>query len=236
MNPEPRILAADLINPILSTSGNYSNVYKCTLTTRRKSTLVAVKFVRFGSHNAKYYNRILREMHLRMKLNHPNIIQLLGITREFQGGSFPSLVFPWMPSGDLHCYIAYYGAGIETPIKMSLVRDIASGVTYLHKSHVVHGNLESKNVLIGPANRAYLTGFSLSTGLNDSQFLGTSEPGGVRFAAPECFIDGDSFLPNINSDIYSIGCVLYHVSVCLQIVNILKLAFRFSRDVCHGMI
>lgn len=67
------------------------------------------------------HQRILRELRLRMKLKHPNIIQLLGITKEFQGVSFPSFVFPWMPSGDLHCYIAYYGAGIETSAKMSLV-------------------------------------------------------------------------------------------------------------------
>lgn len=215
---ELKILATDLINPILSTSGDYSDVYKCTLTTAgRESTLVAVKFIRFGRHK-EYYDRILREIHLRMKLNHPNIIQLLGTTREFQGGSFPSFVFPWMPGGDLHCYISYHGTGIETPIKLSLVRDIASGVTYLHKSHVVHGNIESKNVLIGPENRAYLTGFSLSTDLKSSELLGTPEPGGVRFAAPECFIDeeGGNSLPIINSDIYSIGCVLFHIfSGCL---------------------
>lgn len=237
VHPEPNILATHLINPILSTSGDYSDVYKCTLTSGLESTLVAVKLVRFGRHK-KYYGRILREINLRMKLNHQNIIQLLGTTREFQGGSFPSFVFPWMPSGDLHCYIAYHGTGIETPTKLSLVRDIASGVTYLHKSHVVHGNLESKNVLIGPENRAYLTGFSLSTDLNTSQLLGAPESGGVRFAAPECFVDeeGDNSLPIINSDIYSIGCVLFHVSVCLEIVTILKLAFRFSQGVCHGMI
>lgn len=217
VHPEPNILATHLINPILSASGDYSDVYKCTLMTGRESTLVAVKFVRFGRHK-KYYDRILREINLRMKLNHPNIIQLLGTTSEFQGGSFPSFVFSWMPSGDLHCYIAYHGAGIETSIKLSLVRDIASGVTYLHKSHVVHGNLESKNVLIGPKNRAYLTGFSLSTDLNTSKLLGTPEPGGVRFSAPECFVneEGNNSLPIISSDIYSIGCVLFHVfSGCL---------------------
>jgi hypothetical protein len=65
--------------------------------------------------------RILREINLRVKLNHPNIIQLLGITTEFQGGNFPSFVFPWMPGGDLHCYIAYHGAGIEMSTKLSLV-------------------------------------------------------------------------------------------------------------------
>lgn len=217
VHPESKILATDLINPILSTSGDYSDVYKCTLMTGRESNLVAVKFVRFGGHK-EYYGRILREINLRVKLNHPNIIQLLGITTEFQGGNFPSFVFPWMPGGDLHCYIAYHGAGIEMSTKLSLVCDIASGVTYLHKSHVVHGNLESKNILIGPENRAYLTGFSLSTDLNASQLFGTSEPGGVRFAAPECFIDweDDHSLPIINSDIYSIGCVLFHVfSGCL---------------------
>ncbi|KAG1799346.1 kinase-like domain-containing protein [Suillus plorans] len=147
--------------------------------------------------------------------HHPNIIQLLGTTGDFQGGSFPSLVFPWMPSGDLHCYIAYHGAGIEASLKLSLARDIASGVTYLHESHVVHGNLESKNILIGPENRAYLTGFSLATDLDTGELFRIPEPGGVRFAAPECFIDkkGNS---SFNRDIYSIGCILLHVfSGCL---------------------
>ncbi|KAG1731180.1 kinase-like domain-containing protein [Suillus paluster] len=187
---------------------------------------VAVKFIRFGRHK-QYYERIIREIHLHMKLDHPNIIQLLGITKEFQGGSFPSLVFPWMPNGDLHCYIAYHGAGIEMSIKLSLARDIASGVAYLHKFHVVHGNLESKNVLMGPEpeNRAYLTGFSLSTVLSTSELSneysnnpGKPRSGAVRFAAPECFIEeeGDNSLPMINSDIYSIGCILFHVfSGCL---------------------
>lgn len=217
VHPELEILATDPTSQILSSSGDYSNVYRCTLTTSRESTPVAVKFVRFGSH-AQYYDRILRELRLRMKLKHPNIIQLLGIAKEFQGASFPSFVFPWMPSGDLHCYIAYHGVGIETSTKMSLVRDIVSGVAYLHKSHVVHGNLESKNVLIGPEDRAYLTGFSLSTDLTTSKSLGTPGPGGVRFAAPEYFIDeeGDNSFPIINSDIYSIGCILFHIfSGCL---------------------
>ncbi|KAG0701598.1 kinase-like domain-containing protein [Suillus ampliporus] len=222
---EPKILVTDLINPTLSTSGDYSDVYKCTLTTGAEKTLVAVKFIRRGRHK-QYHERITREIHLRMKLDHPNIIQLLGITREFQGGSFPSLVLPWMPN-DLHCYIAYHGAGIEMSVKLSLARDIASGVTYLHKFHVVHGNLESKNILVGPEpeNRAYLTGFSLSTVLRTSRLSnecldvpGKLQPGGVRFAAPECFLEGEcgNSLSIINSDIYSIGCILFHVfSGCL---------------------
>lgn len=214
VNPEPEILATDLINPILSAPGSYSDVYKCTLTTGSEGTLVAVKFIRFGRHK-EYYDRIWREIRLRRRLNHPNIIQLLGTTGDFEGGSFPSLVFPWMPSGDLHCYIAYHGAGIEASLKLSLARDIASGVAYLHESHVVHGSLESRNILIGPENRAYLTGFSLATDLDTGELLRTSEPGGVRFAAPECFIDkkGNS---SFNRDIYSIGCILLHVfSGCL---------------------
>ncbi|KAG2049468.1 kinase-like protein [Suillus hirtellus] len=214
VNPEPEILATDLIDPRLSAPGSYSDVYKCTLATGSESTLVAVKFIRFGRHK-EYYDRILREIHLRRRLNHPNIIQLLGTTEDFEGGSFPSLVFPWMPSGDLHCYIAYHGAGIEASLKLSLARDIASAVAYLHESHVVHGNLESKNILIGPENRAYLTGFSLATDLDTGELFRASEPGGVRFAAPECFIDkkGNS---SFNRDIYSIGCILLHVfSGCL---------------------
>ncbi|KAJ8581641.1 kinase-like protein [Rhizopogon salebrosus TDB-379] len=156
-----------------------------------------------------------------MGLHHPNIISLLGITRGFRGASFPSLVFPWMPKGDLDCYIAYYGAGIETSVKLSVSRDIASGVAYLHSFPVVHGNLESKNVLLGPENRAYLTGFSSSTvlgGMSDDCFKSPEkpQPGRVQFTAPECFTEGGPSLPSVKRDIYSFSYILFHVfSGCL---------------------
>ncbi|OJA19896.1 hypothetical protein AZE42_07022 [Rhizopogon vesiculosus] len=214
--------ATNLTNPSLNTSGDYSDVYKCTLKTKTENTLVAVKFVRFGMHE-QYHKRIIREIHLRMELNHPNIISLLGITRGFQGGSFPSLIFPWMRNGDLDCYIAYYGAGIKPSIKLSVSQEIASAVAYLHEIHVVHGNLETKNVLLGPGPKhtAYLTGFSLSTvlsGMSDECFKSPEkpQPGRVQFAAPECFTDGGSSLPIIESDIYSFGYILFHIfSGCL---------------------
>jgi len=68
-------------------------------------------------------------MRLRMNLDHPNIIPLLGITRGFQNAPFPSFVLPWMPNGDLDCYIAYHGAGIETSIKLSMVNQINSSLS-----------------------------------------------------------------------------------------------------------
>ena len=72
-----------------------------------------------------------------------------------------------------------------------------------------------KNILLGPGNIACITGFSLSTvlgGMSDECFKSPEKPqiGRVQFAAPECFTEG---LPTIKSDIYSMGYILFHVSI-----------------------
>jgi serine/threonine protein kinase len=214
----------------------------------------------------------MREIHLCMGLDDPNIISLLGITRGFRGASFPSLVFRWMPEGDLDCYIAYHGAGIDTSVKLSVVCRLdyflpSGDMILLVSRHCLWSHLPSvlcyrqgshaywldfpqstdflwftvtwrafvpdiycssqysliffqKNVLLGPENRAYLTGFSSSTvldGMSDDCFKSPEkpQPGRVQFTAPECFAEGGPSLPSVKRDIYSFGYILFHVSIAL---------------------
>lgn len=101
-------------------SGNYGLVYEGTLRAEHKK--VAVKVIRYGDKSARPelevstsqylwssslhmtpYQRVLREVYIWSKLNHENIITLLGITTVFDHSI--SIVSPLMSRGNVFEYV-----------------------------------------------------------------------------------------------------------------------------------
>ncbi|KIK17225.1 hypothetical protein PISMIDRAFT_685484 [Pisolithus microcarpus 441] len=65
---------------------------------------VAVKTLRFGyKSDAAALKIILREVHVWSKLEHPNVLSLLGFTTKFD--STISIVSKWMSKGNAHDYV-----------------------------------------------------------------------------------------------------------------------------------
>lgn len=143
---------------------------------------------------------ILKEVHLWHKLDHENIIPVLGITTEFD--STLSIVSPWMEKGNAHDYVKDV-----TNDPCSLMRGIAQGLHYLHTRQggaVFHGDLKASNVLISDSCQALLADFGLSH-LDNSSFNLTapSTSGGTLcWAAPE-ILDGGK--KSAAADIWSFG-------------------------------
>jgi serine/threonine protein kinase len=96
-----------------------------------------------------------------------------------------------------------------------LVAQAADGLDAAHQRGIVHGDVNLINVLVGAEDgreHAYVTGFGLAAGRQaDSQpaltraghFAGTP-----AYMAPE-LIRGEAAGPR--SDVYSLGCVLFHL-------------------------
>jgi len=99
--------------------GTYGVVYEGTLDPG--PTKVAVKAVRYGDKSAlpvlkvsslltlvsvmphKMYQKLLQEVHVWSKLDHENVIKLLGVTTAFDHTI--SIVSPWMSMGNAHDYV-----------------------------------------------------------------------------------------------------------------------------------
>ncbi|KAG1819810.1 kinase-like domain-containing protein [Suillus subaureus] len=151
-------------------------------------------------------------------LPHDNVVQFLGFKKD---KLFHSLVMPWMADGTLTSFIRTHGAALEIPAKTTLLCDISSGLEHLHLNFVVHGNLESDNILITERQGACLSGFRQSVRLSSRdaacpQSQMPSKPA-IQFTSPEWFVQRDDaifqHLPKtlFKSDIYSLGCVIFYI-------------------------
>ena len=89
---------------------------------------------------------------------------------------------------------------------------IALGLSYAHRKGVIHRDLKPSNILFDDSDFAYLSDFGLAKMVENSLGLTKSDAivGTPMYMSPEQLRGGA--LDN-RSDIYSLGCVLYHMLV-----------------------
>ena len=148
-------------------------------------------------------------MHVWSKLDHANILPLLGITTKFDWTV--SIVSPWMENGNARDYVqdeaidprplvsVHYGGGIH--LNTTQIVGIAKGLHYLHNhkpNPIFHGDMKGVgrvtfrtqflfdmimlqvNVLISDNREALLTDFGYSVAVNSSFSMTISNQGGTK--------------------------------------------------------
>ncbi|KAF9235060.1 kinase-like domain-containing protein, partial [Melanogaster broomeanus] len=176
--------------------------------------------------------RLRREIRVWLRLDHINVLPLLGTTTGF--GQFPAMVCPWLENGALTSYLESRGDNITTVQRLDLLGDVAAGLQHLHSRSVVHGDLSGSNVLIRGDGRACITDFGLSTLLSElggSTFATSCQARGtLRWTAPELLDlhvseDEDNppqVDPTPQSDVYSFGRIMLQVLFysCLMMMHL----------------
>ncbi|KAI6001470.1 kinase-like domain-containing protein [Pisolithus albus] len=153
-----------------------------------------------GSEVLAGLKRIFREVHIWSKLRHENIVPMLGMSKDFE--CTISIISAWMPMGNAYDYVKNTNNDPRP-----LLRDIASGLGYLHGHElgpVVHGDLKGLNVLVSSDRRALLTDFGLAS-MNTSTFNMTVEAiqgGSYQWMAPELL---DNCVATTESDVWAFG-------------------------------
>ncbi|QRV74277.1 Tyrosine kinase catalytic domain protein [Ceratobasidium sp. AG-Ba] len=127
-------------NPI--SGGGFGDVFRGRLATGKR---IAIKCPRLhlwqDAATGKSLKRVDREIHAWSCLNHPNILELLGLA-QFRGQI--AMVSPWMNNGSLLEYINR-NPSVD---RYTLLLGVSDGVVYLHQNGIVHGDIKGANVLV----------------------------------------------------------------------------------------
>lgn len=208
-----------------------ANVYEAVYSTATTSKQVAVKSLRIenvGNRGQSKGQELLIRANAWMTLQHDNILVPIGFADGF--GPLPSIVYDWMPGGTLTSYLEENFDSLSVLQRFYLIKQITSGLCYLHSKNVVHGNLHGNNVLIDAMGVAYLSDYDITT-----THKGQHIPPSVRWAAPERFDSQNVVAPTTESDVYSLGSIIYQVRCASDIIRIALKSCRFLLAVSRIM-
>ncbi|KAF8906062.1 hypothetical protein CPB84DRAFT_1844704 [Gymnopilus junonius] len=186
---------------------------------------VALRFPRTLVNNAEVQQRFQREVSIWRELKHPNVVPLYGVVYIAED---LYTVSPWMDNGTVVDYVK------KSPSadRMKLLTDAASGLEYLHKKGIVHGDLRGAspgvfvlvNLLVSKDGVVRLSDFGLSKFLEDcGKGIVTSDDINPRWFAPELIKQSGPV--STHSDIWSFAMV------CLEILSGQMPYSNITRDI-----
>ncbi|XP_024392119.1 probable LRR receptor-like serine/threonine-protein kinase At4g20450 [Physcomitrium patens] len=204
-----RVMAITRDKEITVGHGSFGVVYKGTL---ENKTHVAVKILAATSKQGdlEFYN----EVELLSKLNHINLVKLLGCCQENRKRV---LVYEYAEEGCLYEYLHGGRPSLDWKTRLRIALDSARGIEYLHfgcTPRIIHRDIKSRNILVAKGSVAKVADFGLSklTGEGDnsdqSEFI-TDVKGTPGYLDPE-YCRTNTL--NHNSDIYSFGVVLLEIA------------------------
>lgn len=147
------------------------------------------------------------ELKSHANLKHPNIVPLFGACIE--EGHY-CLVMDFMPNGSLRSFLDKQKE-LVWDLNLSIAKDVAIGLAYLHSRDILHCDLKSDNVLLDRNFRGRLSDFGLSVVKQEgsSQLLAAAPAGTLNWMAPELFEKGGRSTKS--SDVYALGIVLWEL-------------------------
>ncbi|RAL47250.1 hypothetical protein DM860_013215 [Cuscuta australis] len=191
--------------------GTMGTTYKAVLDNR---LIVCVKRLDAGRMRGTGKEEFERHMGSVAGLRHPNLVPLRAY---FQAKEERLLVYDYQPNGSLSSLIHGSKSSRAKPLHwtscLKIAEDVGQGLSYIHQAwRLVHGNLKSSNVLLGPDFEACISDYCLS--VHASPFPDDDPPNSgpsssaACYAAPEARKPNRHHQPTSKSDVYSYGVVL----------------------------
>ncbi|CAH1441613.1 unnamed protein product [Lactuca virosa] len=148
---------------------------------------------------------VLREVLIMKMLNHPNIVNLVEVIDDPNTDHFYMVLEyvegKWVFEG------AGPPGGLGENLARRYLRDIVSGLIYLHSHNVVHGDIKPDNLLVTGNGNVKIADFSVSQVFEDENDKLRRSPGTPVFTAPECCL-GKNYHGK-TADTWAVGVTLY---------------------------
>ncbi|KAJ9444956.1 hypothetical protein DIPPA_01635 [Diplonema papillatum] len=188
-------------------SGSYGTVYQAL--DNDTGGMFAVKKISVDSDNKKQVDALQSEVDMLKKLNHPNIVNLLGTQR---GQDCVYILMEYMAGGSVAAMAKQYGRGVglDTVVLQRFTRQILQGLAYLHSQNVIHRDIKGDNIFCNHKGVVKLGDFGASKVLSEATSCANSGlKGTVLFFAPEV-VSGANY--SYASDIWALGCTMIEVA------------------------
>jgi serine/threonine protein kinase len=170
---------------------------------------VAIKFLHHTFlEDVNFLSRFEREARIIARLDHPNIVPVYDFNYYREQ---PYLVMKFIDGVLLKDIIA--NNEVDVPYVVGILEAVAGALTYAHSQGVLHRDVKPSNIIVDREQRAYLTDFGLARIVQSGQSTLSQDMlmGTPHYMSPEQARGSEEIGPA--SDIYSLGVILYEVSV-----------------------
>lgn len=174
------------------------------------------------------------EISLLRDLRHENIVQYLGSNSDSE---HLNIFLEYVAGGSVASMLVNYGSLPEGLIS-NFVRQILSGLSYLHSQDIIHRDIKGANILVDNKGTVKISDFGISKRVEASTLLTTSPV--PKRAGPRVSLQGSVFwmAPEVvrqtaytkKADIWSLGCLVVEMFTgshphpnCTQLQAIFKI-------------
>ncbi|XP_038897080.1 G-type lectin S-receptor-like serine/threonine-protein kinase At4g27290 [Benincasa hispida] len=187
--------------------GGFGSVFRGIL---KDGQEIAVK--RLSNYSRQGTNEFKNELKLIAKLQHRNLVKLLGCCIQEEE---KMLIYEYMPNKSLDSLIFDPNGRklLDWPKRFNIICGIVRGILYLHEDsrlRIIHRDLKPSNVLLDIDMNPKISDFGMARTFGGDQTEGNTRRvvGTYGYMAPEYAIDGQF---SIKSDVFSFGILLLEI-------------------------
>ncbi|KAJ5833742.1 hypothetical protein N7474_002053 [Penicillium riverlandense] len=176
----------------------------------------ATKGTEFDQRKNSMVTALKHEIELLQGLHHSNIVQYLGTATDDQ---YLNIFLEYVPGGSIATMLKQYNT-FQEPLVKNFVRQILTGLSYLHSRDIIHRDIKGANILVDNKGGVKISDFGISKRVEASTVLGSrasvgggagshlhrpSLQGSVYWMAPEVV---RQTAHTKKADIWSLGCLV----------------------------
>ncbi|KAJ8555968.1 hypothetical protein K7X08_022726 [Anisodus acutangulus] len=187
--------------------GGFGAVYKGKL---RNGPEIAVK--RLSEYSGQGLQELKNELILISKLQHRNLVKLLGYCLEEEERM---LIYEFMPNNSLDYFIFDQSrkGSLSWINRYEIAMGISRGLLYLHQDsrlRIIHRDLKTSNILLDIDLNPRISDFGLAKIFGADQTEGKTKRviGTYGYMSPEYVVDGKY---SVKSDVFSLGVLLLEI-------------------------
>lgn len=181
--------------------GRFGNVYLVRDT--RNGKTYALKEAR----DQLFLNQLLNEAQNMLLIDHPHLVKLHQYFISRRGRKI-YILYEYCDGGDLKGYVEKKGGKLTVEEALRILKQVAQGLSYLHRLGYIHLDIKPENVLAKFKERKRIWKLGDFGLIKPRGYSGILDVKGTRgYIAPEVF-RGEI---HRSSDIFSLGCLFYYM-------------------------